>query len=121
VTGAACLLHLLPIYFDLHPPAEVSARDIREGLADARSGTQDRHRVRQIDYYCAIQGAIYCVLEAPSPDAIRARHAAQGLPCREVVVIDGLEGQLPLSAQDRRVLDEAIRRDWQARESSSDV
>ena len=113
MAGHACL-HRLAIYFDLHPPGEVPARTIREGLAEARGGTRDRHRVLQVDYYCAAEGAIYCVLEAPSPDAVRARHTERGLPCGEVEVVEGLESERPLSAHDRRVLDQTIVRHWQA-------
>ena len=105
----------MPIYFDLHPPGVVPLPAITQGLLAARTGAEDRHHVRQVDYYCADDGAIYCVLEAPSPDEFRARHAERGLPCEEVLPIADVDWQVPLGAAARRALNQAIQRDWQAR------
>jgi hypothetical protein len=108
----------VPIYFDLHPPGDVPLPAISQGITDARSGVEDHHHVRQVDYYCAVQGAIYCVLEAPSAEAFRARHVERGIPCADVLPLTGAEWQLPLSASTRRVLDEAIQRHWYAHSPS---
>ena len=105
----------MPIYFDLHPPGEVPLASIRRGIADARSGVEDHLHVRQVDYYCGADGAIYCVLEAPSPDVVRARHAERGMRCAEVLPASGVDWQLPLEGAARQALDQAIQRDWQAR------
>jgi hypothetical protein len=105
----------MPIYFDLHPPGAVPLMALSQGIEDARTGAEDQHKVRQIDYYCAAEGAIYCVLESPSPEAFRARHEARGMPCADVLPISGVDWQVPLSAEARQMVDQAIQRDWYAR------
>jgi hypothetical protein len=105
----------VPIYFDLHPPGDVPLPAISQGIVDAGTGIEDRHRVRQVDYYCAADGAIYCVVEAPGPEAFQARHAERGIPCVEVHALAEADWKVPLSAEMRRELDRAIQRDWQAR------
>jgi hypothetical protein len=105
----------VPIYFDLHSPGHVPLSAIGQGIADARSGVQDKHHVRQVDYYCAAEGAIYCVLESPSAEAFRARHVERGIPCADVLPISGVDWPLPLTAAARQALDLAIQRDWQSR------
>ena len=88
---------------------------LTRGMADAGSGAEDQHHVRQVDFYCAPDGAVYCVLEAPSPDAFRARHVERGMACSEVVPLPGRKWHLPLSARARHQVERAIRRDWLAR------
>lgn len=105
----------MPIYFDLHPPGDAPLPVIRQGITDARSGAEDQYGVRQVDCYCAAAGAIYCVLEAPDPEAFRARHAKRGIPCVEVHAITDAKWKAPLSAEARQELDRAIQRDWQTR------
>ena len=105
----------MPIYFDLHSPGDVPLSAIGQGIADARSGVQDEHHVRQVDYYCTVDSSIYCVLEAPSEEACRARHLQRGIPCAEVHLITDAEWNVPLTAETRQELNRAIERDWQAR------
>jgi hypothetical protein len=105
----------VPIYFDLHPPGDVPLPAICQGVVDAGSGVEDQYRVRQVDYYCAAEGAIYCVLEAPGPEAFQARHAERGIPCVEVHAITDVDWKVPLSARARQQLDRAIQRDWHSR------
>jgi hypothetical protein len=71
--------------------------------------------VRQVDYYCAADGAIYCVLEAPGPEAFQARHVERGIPCIEVHAVTNADWKVPLSAETRQELDRAIQRDWYSR------
>ena len=108
----------MPIYFDLHPPGVVPLATISQAIEDAGSGAEDQYHVRQVDHYCAVDGAIYCVLEAPGPEAFQARHAERGIPCAEVHTLTDAEWKVPLSAELRRELDQAIQRDWQARHPS---
>jgi hypothetical protein len=108
----------VPIYFDLHEPGDVPLAAISQGVDDAGSGAEDQHHVRQLDYYCAVEGSIYCVLEAPDENEVRARHAERGIPCAEVRTITSVDWKVPLSAEARRELDQAIQRDWQARHRS---
>jgi hypothetical protein len=108
----------VPIYFDLHPPGEVPLPAISQGIDDAGSGAEDQHHVRQVDYYCASDGSIYCVLQAAGPEAFHARHADRGIPCADVHPISEADWTLPLSAEARQQLDRAIQQDWQARHPS---
>jgi hypothetical protein len=108
----------VPIYFDLHPPGDVPLPALRQGIDDAGSGAEDQHHVRQVDYYCTSDGSIYCVLQAPGHEAFHARHVERGIPRAEVYPVTDAEWTLPLSAQARQELDQAIQRDWQARHPS---
>ena len=108
----------MPIYFDLHAPGDVASPVLSQGVEDAGSGAEDRHHVRQVDYYCADDGVIYCVLEAPSADDVRARHAERGMSCGEVYTMTQVNWHLPLSTETRQELDHAIQRDWEARQQA---
>ena len=108
----------MPIYFDLHPPGAVPLPAISQGIEEAGSGVEDQYHVRQVDYYCAVEGSIYCVLEAPGPEAFLARHAERGIPCAEVHPITDVDWRVPLSTQARLQLNAAIQRDWATRHPS---
>jgi hypothetical protein len=46
--------------------------------------------VRQIELYHNAEGKVYCVLDGPDAEAIRAHHAELGVPCGDVHQVDSL-------------------------------
>jgi len=46
--------------------------------------------VRQVELYHNGDGKVYCLLDGPDEQAIRAHHAALGVPCGDVHQVDSL-------------------------------
>ena len=46
--------------------------------------------MRQLELYHGAAGAVYCLLEGPDEDAIRAYHTALGVPCGDVHQVESL-------------------------------
>ena len=46
--------------------------------------------VKETELYHNPDGTVYCLLEGPDEDAIRARQAALGVPCGDVHQVDSL-------------------------------
>ena len=47
-------------------------------------------QLRQIELYHNTDGKVYCLLEAPSAEAVRQHHEALGVDCGEVHEVKGL-------------------------------
>jgi hypothetical protein len=70
----------MDFHVDLKLPPEAIA-EIGEG---AKAGATDQFGVRQVELYHNADGKVYCLLEGPDEEAIRAHHAALGVPCGDV-------------------------------------
>jgi hypothetical protein len=79
----------MPLYMDIHSLGEsVTADDVAKAhLADLQ--TQEKYDVRYLRYWVnEDRGKIFCLVEAPTPEAANAVHReAHGLVADEVVEV----------------------------------
>jgi hypothetical protein len=74
----------MPMFMDFHEDLKLPQEAIDEIASGAREGQSDKHGVRQVDLFYNDEGRVYCLLEAPDEDAVRAHHADLNVPCGEV-------------------------------------
>jgi Protein of unknown function (DUF4242) len=77
-------------FMDFHEDLKLPPEAIEQIAEDTRNEKADQFGVRQIELYHNADGQVYCLLEGPDEDAIRAHHAALGVPCGEVHQVTGL-------------------------------
>jgi hypothetical protein len=77
-------------FMDFHEDLQLPADAIAQLAEDARNARADQFGVRQIELYHNAEGKVYCVLDGPDAEAIRAHHAALGVPCGDVHQVDSL-------------------------------
>jgi hypothetical protein len=77
-------------FMDFHEDLQLPADAIAQLAEDARNARADQFAVRQIELYHNAEGKVYCVLDGPDAEAIRAHHAALGVPCGDVHQVDSL-------------------------------
>jgi len=77
-------------FMDFHEDLQLPADAIAQLAQDARNARADQFGVRQIELYHNAEGKVYCVLDGPDAEAIRAHHAALGVPCGDVHQVDSL-------------------------------
>lgn len=77
-------------FMDFHEDLQLPADAIAQLAEDARNARADEFGVRQIELYHNAEGKVYCVLDGPDAEAIRAHHAALGAPCGDVHQVDSL-------------------------------
>jgi len=80
----------MPMFMDYHedlklPPEAITA--IGEGAKDKAT---DEFGVRQVELFHNAEGKVYCLLDAPSEDAVRKHHAALDVPCGQVHQVNSL-------------------------------
>lgn len=80
----------MPRFMDYHPDLKLPEEAIEHIADDARNARSDQFGVRQIELFHNAEGQVYCLLEAPDEQAVRAHHAALGVPCGEVHPIASL-------------------------------
>ena len=80
----------MPRFMDFHHDLKLPAEAIAQIADDTRNKRADQFGVRQLELYHNADGAVYCLLEGPDEDAIRARHAALGVPCGDVHQVESL-------------------------------
>ena len=78
-------------FMDFHPELQLPPEAIAQIADDARNGRADQFGVRQIELYHNADGQVYCLLEGPDEEAIRAHHAALGVSCGDVHRVDSLQ------------------------------
>jgi hypothetical protein len=74
----------MPIFMDFHDDLKLPQEAIDSIAEGTRAGDSDEFGVRQLELYHNPQGKVYCLLEAPSEDAVRKHHAALDVPCSDV-------------------------------------
>jgi hypothetical protein len=77
-------------FMDFHEDLQLPADAIAQLAEDARNARADQFGVRQTELYHNAEGKVYCVLDGPDAQAIRAHHAALGVPCGDVHQVDSL-------------------------------
>jgi uncharacterized protein DUF4242 len=80
----------MPQFMDFHQDLKLPAEAISQIADDARRARADQFGVRQIELYRNDDGQVYCLLDGPDEQAIRAHHAALGVPCGDVHQVDSL-------------------------------
>jgi|SRR5579864_6126718 len=78
----------MPIFLDTHHGSELAPDGIRKFLRNARSTSHDRFGVRALDLYCGDDGRVFCVVAAPDEASVRQQHAAEGVVCRRVRMVE---------------------------------
>jgi hypothetical protein len=99
---------------DRHRPVALSRELRRLLMLEVRADRVDADGVRPLSYWLE-DGWLYCVVEAPSIDAVCKHHAARALACYSIRRIDGLRGTRPSSAEDERLVRAAIEGIWHTR------
>jgi len=80
----------MPQFMDYHDDLKLPASAIEQIAQGARDGDTDEFGVRQIELYHNADGKVYCLLEAPSEEAVRQHHAALDVPCGDVHPVSSL-------------------------------
>jgi hypothetical protein len=80
----------MPVFMDFHPDLKLPQEAIAQIADDAQHERADEFGVRQIELYHNAEGQVYCLLDAPDEEAVRAHHAALGVPCGDVHQVDSL-------------------------------
>jgi hypothetical protein len=79
----------MPQFMDFHPELTLPQEAIDDIASGARAGTADQFGVRQVELYHNSDGTVYCLLDAPNPQAVRDHHAALSVDCGEVHEVTG--------------------------------
>lgn len=79
----------MPLYMDIHTVPGVTAAALK-AAHDADVAVQDKHHVCYHKYWLnEAAGKVYCLVEAPSPEAAAAVHAeAHGLVAEKIIEVD---------------------------------
>ena len=80
----------MPVFMDFHPDLKLPQEAIAQIADDAQHERADEFGVRQVELYHNAEGQVYCLLDAPDEEAVRAHHAALGVPCGDVHQVDSL-------------------------------
>jgi hypothetical protein len=80
----------MPRFMDYHDDLQLPAEAVEQIAQGARDGATDEFGVRQIELYYNADGKVYCLLEAPSEEAVRQHHAALDVPCGDVHPVNSL-------------------------------
>jgi Nickel responsive protein SCO4226-like len=80
----------MPQFMDFHPDLKLPAEAIAQIADDTSHARADRFGVRKIELFHNGDGQVYCLLDGPDEQAIRAHHAALGVPCGDVHQVDSL-------------------------------
>jgi Nickel responsive protein SCO4226-like len=80
----------MPQFMDFHQDLTLPAEAIAQIAEDTRNARADQFGVRQVELYHTLDGKVYCLLDGPDEQAIRAHHAALGVPCGDVHQVDSL-------------------------------
>lgn len=80
----------MPRFMDFHEDLKLPAEAIDQITQDTKDGKSDQFGVRQIELFHNPEGQVYCLLEAPSAEAVRQHHEALGVSCGDVHQVAGL-------------------------------
>ena len=87
----------MPTYIDRHPLATIPRAVQQQMHREALCGSVDPHGVQPLGHWVTDR-VMYCVLRAPSEEAVRRYYAERGLPCDELRPVTGLRGCLTASS-----------------------
>jgi hypothetical protein len=97
----------VPTYIDCHPLAAIPRAVQRQMQREVLRGSVDERRAQPLAHWIT-DGVIYCVMHAPSKEAVRRHHAERGLPCDDLRPVTGLHGSHPLSAGEAQLVRAAL-------------
>jgi Protein of unknown function (DUF4242) len=80
----------MPRFMDFHDNLKLPPEAVAQITEDTKEGRADQFGVRQVELYHNDDGKVYCLLEAPDADAVRAHHEALGVDCGDVHEIIGV-------------------------------
>lgn len=80
----------MPKFMDFHDDLKLPQEAIDQIAQGTRDGVADQFGVRQVELFHNADGKVYCLLDAPDADAVRAHHAAIGVPCGDVHEVSGI-------------------------------
>jgi hypothetical protein len=80
----------MPKFMDFHDHLQLPQEAIEAIAEGTRNGDADEFGVKQLELYHNPDGKVYCLLDGPDEEAIRAHHAALGVPCGDVHKVDSL-------------------------------
>jgi len=80
----------MPKFMDYHDDLKLPSEAIAQITQDTKDAKSDEFGVRQLELFHNTEGKVYCLLDAPSEDAVRSHHAALGVPCGDVHEVSGL-------------------------------
>jgi hypothetical protein len=75
---------------DFHADLQLTPEAIEQLRRETQAQTYDAFGVRHLEVYHNHDGQVYCLLEAPSAQAVCEHHAALGVPCGDVHQVDPL-------------------------------
>ena len=80
----------MPQFMDFHDDLKLPEEAIQQITQETKDGKVDQFGVRQVELFHNASGHVYCLLEAPDPEAVRSHHAALGVPCGDVHEVSGV-------------------------------
>jgi Protein of unknown function (DUF4242) len=80
----------MPQFMDFHDNLKLPPAAIAQIAEDARNARADQFGVRQLELYHNADGKVYCLLDAPDEEAVRQHHAALGVTCGQVHMVNRL-------------------------------
>ena len=82
----------MPVFLDNHPAFELPPGLVVAFLRAARNGVRDGYGVLPLDFFCGVEGAVYCVVDAPGAESVRRSHGEQGLACGAILNAEDMSG-----------------------------
>ena len=80
----------MPLFMDYHDELHLPQEAISQITEEAKQKKADQFGVRQAELFHNADGKVYCLLEAPSAEAVRQHHEALGVDCGEVHQVSGI-------------------------------
>ena len=80
----------MPLFMDYHEDLKLPPEAITSIGEGAKDKATDEFGVRQVELFHNPEGKVYCLLDAPSEDAVRKHHAALDVPCGQVHQVNSL-------------------------------
>ena len=80
----------MPQFMDFHHDLKLPDQAIQQIAQDTKDKKADEFGVRQVELFHNSDGNVYCLLDAPSAEAVRKHHEALGVPCGDVHEVSGL-------------------------------
>jgi hypothetical protein len=81
----------MPRFMDFHEDLKLPQEAIDSIAADTRAQKADQFGVTQVELFHNPDGKVWCVLDAPSAEAVRQHHDALGVPCSDVHQVQTLQ------------------------------
>jgi Protein of unknown function (DUF4242) len=99
----------VPTYIDRHSLATIPRAVQQQMHREALCGSVDQHGVQPLGHWVTDR-VIYCVLRAPSQEAVCRYHATHGLACDELRPVTDLRGSYPLGPKEAQVVRAVLNR-----------